>query len=272
MTFIKILVSVSMVLTLSFLAEHVSPRVAGILSGYPLGAAISLFFIGLEISPSFASESALYTTIGLVGIQSFIYFYYLASSRVKSLPKLPSIILSSAAGSVGYAVSILILHRLKTNIFLSIVIPLASLFLFRYLFKGIKEVRIENRMPMSIVLLLGRAGFAGAVIVLITSAAKVVGPEWAGLFSAFPITLFPVIVIVQFSYRLEHVHTLIKNVPRGLVSLFIYAMVVHYTYPVLGIYFGTLVAYFFATLYLIIMHMHYRSVEAPGKGGAQLHS
>ena len=32
-------------------AERVSPRVAGLLSGYPLGAAIALFFMGLEIGP-----------------------------------------------------------------------------------------------------------------------------------------------------------------------------------------------------------------------------
>ena len=83
MPLIKILVSVFMVLTLSLIADFVSPRIAGILSGYPLGAAISLFFIGFEIGPGFASESALYTMTGLVGIQGFIYSYYLASSRVK---------------------------------------------------------------------------------------------------------------------------------------------------------------------------------------------
>jgi len=68
MPLIKILVSVFMVLTLSLIADFVSPRIAGILSGYPLGAAISLFFIGFEIGPGFASESALYTMTGLVGI------------------------------------------------------------------------------------------------------------------------------------------------------------------------------------------------------------
>lgn len=258
MSLIKILVSVFMVVTLSLIAEFVSPRVAGILSGYPLGAAISLFFIGLEISPLFAAESSLYTMTGLVAIQSFIYCYYLASCGVKPQRKWFSITASSLAGLAGYALTISILHGLKASIFISLVIPLASFLLFRFLFKKIRDVKIESRIPLNVFLLFGRGLFAAAVILLITWAARLVGPRWAGLFSAFPITLFPVMVIVHFSYRLEHVHTLIKNVPDGLVSLFIYALVVHLTYPPLGIYFGTLIAYFCATVYLVITHMGLR--------------
>ncbi len=255
MPLIKILVSVFMVVTLSLIAEFVSPRVAGILSGYPLGAAISLFFIAFEISPRFAAESALYTMTGLVGIQGFIYFYYLASSRLKPHGKWFSITVASLAGFAGYLLIISILHGLRTTLLIALVIPLISFVLFRFLFRKIKDVRIESRLRLSIVLLFGRGLFAAAVILLITWAARLVGPGWAGLFSAFPITLFPVMVIVHFSYRLDHVHTLIKNVPDGLVSLFIYALVVHLTYPSLGIYFGTIIAYFCATIYLVITHM-----------------
>ncbi len=265
MPLIKILVSVSMVVTLSLIAEHVSPRVAGILSGYPLGAALSLFFIGFEAGPGFASDSALYTSIGLVGIQSFIYFYYLASRRLKNRKKWLNIFVSSVAGTAGYTGTIFVCHNLRATVFMSLAIPLASILLFRFLLKDIKDIKIENRLSLNMPLLLGRAIFSGAIIVLITSAARWVGPRWAGLFSAFPITLFPVMVIVHFSYRLEHVHTLIKNVPDGLVSLFVYAMVIHFTYPSLGIYWGTLIAYFFATIYLVLIHTTFRIQKAPVK-------
>ncbi len=73
---IILVVTVAVVLLLSLVTEHVSPRVAGILAGYPLGAAIALFFIGLESSPEFASNSAVYTMMGLVATQSFVYFQY----------------------------------------------------------------------------------------------------------------------------------------------------------------------------------------------------
>ena len=67
LTLIKIGVAVFMVVGLSLIAEKVSTRFAGLVSGFPLGAAISLFFIGYEIEPSFAARSALFTILGLIG-------------------------------------------------------------------------------------------------------------------------------------------------------------------------------------------------------------
>ncbi len=74
--------------------------------------------------------------------------------------------------------------------------------------------------------------------------------EWAGLFSAFPITLFPLILIVHISYDKEHVHTIIKNFPVGLGALIIYSLSVYKVYPIWGIYIGTVVSFIMATVYL----------------------
>ena len=57
---LKLFVSVFVVVGLSLVTEYVSPKVAGILSGYPLGAAIALFFIGLEIGPDFAAQNSVF--------------------------------------------------------------------------------------------------------------------------------------------------------------------------------------------------------------------
>ncbi len=107
-----------------------------------------------------------------------------------------------------------------------------------------------------------RAGFAAVVILAITTVAGVVGPRWAGLFSAFPITMLPLLVIIQFTYQPEHVRTIIKNVPRGLGSLLVYAMVVAASYPGLGIAWGTILGYLAATLYLILIEYGMRGKVA----------
>ncbi|PSJ19146.1 hypothetical protein CVH10_24380, partial [Halomonas sp. ND22Bw] len=57
----KLAVSSGVVLGLSMIAERVSTRGAGLLSGYPLGTAIALVIIGLELSPAFAADSAVHT-------------------------------------------------------------------------------------------------------------------------------------------------------------------------------------------------------------------
>jgi hypothetical protein len=78
---IKLVVVITVVVGLSIIAEHGSPRLAGLLSGYPTGSAITLFFFGLELSPQFAAHSAVYNMIGMVAMQVLIYAYYKTSCR-----------------------------------------------------------------------------------------------------------------------------------------------------------------------------------------------
>ena len=65
-------------------------------------------------------------------------------------------------------------------------------------------------------------------------------PVKAGPFSAFPLTMSPLLVIMHFSHRVEHVHTTIKNGPKGIGSVLVYALAVNLWYPHLGVYLGTL--------------------------------
>jgi uncharacterized membrane protein (GlpM family) len=76
-TLVKVSVSILVVVLLSLIAEWASPRIAGIASGYPLGAAISLYFIGLENGSGFAARSALFTAAGLAATIAFVGGYLL---------------------------------------------------------------------------------------------------------------------------------------------------------------------------------------------------
>jgi hypothetical protein len=246
----KLMISVSIVVFLSWIAEHVSPKVAGLLSGYPLGAAIALFFYGLEISPEFASKSALYTMIGLVASQTFVYCYYRASVYFKKW----NIFCSSMIAVAGYFLAIWFLHFIKLNHVLAIVVPIISIFLFSYLFREIDNVKIQKRLTLNYRLLFLRAIFAGAIILVITGAAKWVSSTWAGLLSAFPVTLFPLMLLIHFTYGKKHVHTIIKHFPMGLGSLITYCLSVSIVYPVCGVYLGTFVSFTTATVYLLIYY------------------
>ncbi len=236
---------------LSLVAEHVSPRVAGILAGYPLGAAIALFFIGLEIAPEFASKSAVYTMMGLVATQSFVYFYFRSTLFTKRF----TVLSSSVFAVAGYFIVIWLLHFIRPTKFLAVLIPVASVFLFVFLFREIKNVTIRNKIKLTPKVLFFRAFLAAFIILIITGTAKFVGVRWAGLFSAFPITLLPLILIVHLTYDKEHVHTIIKNFPLGLGSLIIYSLSVSIVYPITGIYVGTLISLAAATIYLLVFRL-----------------
>lgn len=247
----KLISSVSIVVLLSWIAEHVSPKVAGLLSGYPLGAAIALFFYGIEVSPEFASKSAVYTMIGLVASQALVYCYYRASVYFKKF----NIFFSSMIAVSGYFLVIWLIHFIKLNHALAVVIPVISIFLFSYLFRKIDNMEIQKRLRLSYSLLFLRAIFAGSIILIITGAAKWVNSTWAGLFSAFPVTLFPLMLIIHFTYGKKYVHTIIKNFPTGLGSLITYSLTVSIVYPVCGVYLGTFVSFTMATAYLLIYYL-----------------
>lgn len=242
------LVATVVVVGLSLISEHISPRVAGIISGAPTGTAITLFFLGLSQGPQFAANSAIFNMAGMVAMQSLLFFYYTASSFFKRY----TIFLSAAASVAGYLCVAWLLHQLPISKELAVVLPLISILLFMHLFRNIENVKIEKAVKLSPAVLLFRAILASLIISSIVMVSEHVGPSWTGLFSAFPTTLFPLILILNLSYGTKAVHTVIKNVPAGLPALVAYSLVTSVAYPSLGIYWGTVAAFAAALAYLAV--------------------
>lgn len=265
---VKIGVAVIIVVGLSLVAERVSPRMAGILSGYPLGSALSLFFIGYEISPEFAADSAIYTTSGLSATVVFVYLYYLATRYLPLRSKVLSILSASLAGMAGFLSASWFFNALPFSLAGAVVVSLAVMFGFNHLLSSVENVLIREKVRTGFKLLMVRALAAAFIIVFITSTARLVGHKWAGLLAAFPMTMYPFIVIIHATYRSEHVFTIIRNVPRGLVSLIVYCALVALTYPRFGLSAGTLIAYAGATAYLVLAASDMRRFTA-GRGSGR---
>ncbi|MBE0695814.1 MAG: hypothetical protein IH586_02730 [Anaerolineaceae bacterium] len=247
MLLIKIAVTIIIVTGMSIVAERVSPRAAGILSGYPLGTAISLFFIGMEQGPAYAGASALYAVAGMAALLSFLYCYYLGSVRVQRF----SILAGSLAAIGGFLVVDGLLLALPLPAWASLLIAGGAILGFGVLFRGIPNAKIANRIRLGPKVLFFRASLAALIIVGIIGAAKIVPASLAGLFSAFPSTVFPLVLIIHHTYGPKQAHTIIKNLPTGLWSLVLYTLTISFAYPRLGIYWGTLAGYVIATLYLL---------------------
>ncbi|OMH31798.1 hypothetical protein [Motiliproteus sp. MSK22-1] len=247
--FWKILVSIGAVVGLSLVAEHVSPKVAGILSGYPLGSAIALFFIGLEQSPEFAATAAVHTLAGFTASLVLAWGYYVAA---KTLTR-AHLAAGAITGIVGFMLASAFLKQLSPGLLGGTLITVAAIFLFSRLFRQIENLAIKQKVQFTRGVLLFRAGMAAMTILLITASADWFGPVWAGLFSAFPITFFPFMLILHMTYGKSLVFTVIKNYPLGLGALMCYALTVSQTYAIIGVVWGTIVAFGVATGYLILL-------------------
>jgi hypothetical protein len=250
---IKMGTALTLVMLLTFLAEVVSTRFAGILSGYPMGAALSLFFMGYEISPQFAAESALYTSLGLIATQTFGFCYYQSSLMAQTQNKTHQILYATFGGLAGYFLAASMLQLLEVSFLSATLLPVLAIVLFNRLFRNAENLEIERKMPISLQALAMRATCTACIIVLITFTANWFGPNWAGLFTAFPMTMLPLLIIIHLSYDSGHVHAILKNFPRGLGALVAYSLAVALCYPTYGIYLGTFIAYGLATLYLVLL-------------------
>jgi len=249
----KILVSIAAVVGLSLVAEHVSPRVAGILSGYPLGSAIALFFIGIEQGAEFAAQAASHTLAGFSASLVLAGAYWLGS-RGLSRWHLPAAALS---GVVGFLLASALLNQLPLALLSGGVLTLVTIVACTWLFRSIPNALVGARVRFSHGVLLFRALMATATVLLITGLASWIGPAWAGLLSAFPITLFPFMLIIHYSYGKPQVYTVIRNYPVGLWALAIYAVTIHFAYPSLGVGLGTLVGFAMASVYLVGLSFFY---------------
>jgi len=246
---VKIFVTVGIVVSLSLVAEKISPRWAGLLSGYPTGTALSLFFFGLEISPQFAAASVNHNILGIIATLVFIYLYYRTSLHYSILPTL-------VIALAGYFCTVFLLHFIPLNTWLALVLTAIALIIFYYLFKPIQNVVIKEKIILRLPVLLIRGLSAAVIILIITAAAHVIGPVWSGLFSSFPTATLPLILIIHLTYNRTAVHTIIKYMPIGNVALVLYSLTVAFAYPRFGIYVGTAMAFAAATLYLLLYQLY----------------
>jgi hypothetical protein len=243
---VKILISILVVLGLSMVAQRSSPAISGILSGYPLGSAITLFFYGFDMGANFASNSSVYSLLSLISCQVFVYVYYLTILRAKRFSPL----ICSFFSITAFFTTTYIFSKIEFSLYETLTAALISIIIFSHLFRKLPDVKIVKKRKSSLNVVLLRAIMSAIIVVIITSIPHFLGAKWAGLFSGFPIILLPLILIIHISYQKEHVCSVIKGFPKGLGSLIIYIISVHSFYPLVGIYLGTLLAFGFATIYL----------------------
>ncbi|QJQ96857.1 MULTISPECIES: hypothetical protein [Halomonadaceae] len=243
----KLLVSISIVLGLSAIAVRVSTRVAGLLAGYPLGTAITLFFIGAEISPAFAAQSAVHTLAGFTATLG-LGAGYLACGRRDGVS---GVLWGTLGGLAAWLIVSSLLTLVDFTRFTGTLTTLGAIVLFTWLYRQVPENRVKTGGAFSWPILALRAVLAAAIIFLITGLAHVLPPAWAGVMAAFPVTMYPFLVILHLTHGVAPVATVIKHYPAGLGSLLCYALCVSLTYQPLGLAWGTLAGFGVASLWLM---------------------
>jgi len=234
---LKAVSTMVVVLGLSAIAERAGPRVAGMLAGLPLGTAIVFFFLGVEQGPEFVTDAAVYTLAALASTLAFSYAYWFASSRIRRF----NLVLTSLAATLVFAACTALLSLLTLDIVSASAVVLAAIALSIAAMHAIPEQRMV-RVRMTLPVMALRAGTAAAVVLAVTGLAETIGPRWSGLLSGFPMTFYPLLLVIHASHSTAAVHGILRNFPFGVGAVVTFTFCAYFLFEPLGVVWGTLAA------------------------------
>lgn len=225
------------VILITIVAERYGTKIGGIFGTLPSTMTIAYIFISLNQSTDFASEAAVVVpaTMG-VNIVFLLIF-------ISVIPYgFPQAIIASL--SLWGLCSIVLYFAPINNIFTSCliyVVLMVSTFIFIEKYKKIKSQGKVNIIYTHKKIIF-RGIFAGIMItvaVMMTHINEVV----SGIFSVFPSIFLSTMVICAMEHGPQFTTALGKSMIFGTPTVISYAISIHFLYPLLSLFWGTIVAY-----------------------------
>ena len=245
---VKSIAVVALVLSLSYIAEKVSPKVSGILSGLPVGSSITLLFFAVENGVDYVTKVALYNIHGLFAALAFSIGYYISTFYKGKFEIFMSLLISF----IAYLTIAFVLAYVPPHVVLTPLIVITLMLIASIYFAKKENFAIDKKVKTSISDIFFRSLLTISIFLVISSLPKYVPSNIAGIFSSFPTILLPLMLIIHFRHSRLQARTVIKNTPFGLSSVVIYSLVVYFAYAKIGIVFGTIVALIASVLYVVI--------------------
>lgn len=253
-----------LIAAITIMAEKRSPKLAGIMMCLPVITFLSLLFIALSQGVDFSSKAAVWNPIG--GIADLIYMGLFAvgislpqhieknstvhknaienENSSSSMEKIIEILFGLLIGFIGYFFFIVMFSQFPvTSGWMSLASLWIAAVIFYFIFKRIQEKRIEFLRLVSIKDVMFRGLFGGIVVAAVVILGDSAGYVWGGLFSSFPGTITPVLVLLHLKNGKDMSYSVIKSAPIGLSATGLYSCMVWLSYPAYGIIAGTFVSY-----------------------------
>ena len=224
------------------LAEKFGPNLGAIILSLPTTSFVAFFFIGLTNSAVFVSSVVPFSLVAMAIYLVFLTIFILLCEKFGKVALLLAIL-------SWFVLAYLVLKFPIPDLTISLLSFIVVYALVNVYFKGksypVKQVKKNN----TVLTFLLRSIFSGLVICTAVFLSKTSGAEWGGLFAMFPATTISSYAIFSTSYKKEFVLSVAtKMLPFSLVIVS-YSVFVYFTYPVLGIYEGTVLSYALAAVF-----------------------
>lgn len=249
----KILISVLMVVLLSEVAKRVNASLAGILVGLPLGAGLSVYFIAYEQGVDFLIPAIPWGIAGLSAAQLFCLAYVKLGLASKQSP-LVAIVLSSLGGMAVFLGAGAIIRLLDLSLVLAVLAFAVLTFMNIRLVQSFPEPPpAAPKQTLGFGSLLIRGIITGCLILVITAVAPLLGSRWAGVLSAFPSTLYAMVVLLHYDRGNELYPAVIKSFAYSVTTLAVFYMGCYFIIPLYGLNGGFSLVYLLSAGYLVLL-------------------
>jgi MFS family permease len=217
------------------IAERYGTKIGGLVAGLPSTILISMFFIGWTQSPEVAAAAT--TVVPLIGgINCLFVVTYMALVRRSVWFGF------SAAILVWFALSSVVVLSAPDNFVVSLALYIILLFLSHQIAERRLGVKSEPGRDVKYrpSMMVYRALFSGFVIVTTVVLAKVGGPLAGGMCAMFPAMFVGTLFITYFAHGASFSAAVMKSSIIGATSVVVFGVGVRYSYPLLGLWAGTI--------------------------------
>ncbi len=223
----------------TIIAEKKGPVIGGILGGFPSTAAFSFLFISINQSTTAAVNATTVFPLAFAVTNAYLLMYaYFAKKGFKT----------------GLTISLLFWLAASTLIVTSGIEHYAvalvggaaiSAITFYLLAKKLSVPRFVGEktlyQPSEVVF---RGLGAGTIVAISVLLSQIGGPILGGVAAAFPAVFTSTLLILQHSRGTEFTRSISKPLAyTGILTVIPYSIAVHYLYPNVGIFLGTLFAF-----------------------------
>ncbi len=186
----RMAVTASVVVAASFAAERVGPFVGAMVATLPLSVGPALTFLALDHGPAFVARSAATGLLSVTATGAFVWCYALVAPRAGTAPAL----LSAYA---GWAACLALLGRRDWAIEESLAIAVAGTLLAILGTRAARRAAVGPSAKAEPWHLAVRVGTVVTLVLGVTLAGRLLGPEVAGYAVLVPVVFTSLILILQ---------------------------------------------------------------------------
>jgi uncharacterized membrane protein (GlpM family) len=223
----------------SVAAERFGSKVGGLIGGLPSTIVVTLLFIGLTQTPERAAESAVIVPL-VMGVNGIFVTVFISISRRGLAPALGGALLTWFC--LGCILMVLNIRALWISILGWLLLAMGC---FLVIEKGMK-IRSQGKKANHYTAgqIVGRATLSGTVVAFAVLMSKVAGPLAGGIFATFPAVFLSNLIISYRSGGVDFSSAVAKSLMvSGVITVPIYALLVWFFYPRVGLVTGTLFAF-----------------------------